>query len=428
MSTSFDTALSALNAISTAINVVGNNLANLNTTGYKTDDVSFYDMVTDSQGAGSGQTQVGLGVGQPLTSADFSQGTLESSAGPMDAAIQGNGFFIVNNGSDGTGGQLYTRAGNFQLDAQGDLLTSTGQYVQGWNASATGVVDTNAAISNIQVPVGQLSTPVTTTEMSLGLNLDAASTPGSADATFSTPIQVVDSLGNPQTLTVTFTQDPTTPLTWDYQVTVPGNATTAGTAGTPTNLLGTPGTLTFNSSGQLVSPAATDGGIALNITGLSDNAADMNITWNLYDSAGAPTMTQLAQASAVSSVQQNGEAPSELTGVSMGDNGQVMAAYSNGNQMVVAQLALASIPNPESLISVGSNNYQASAQTALPAVGVADTGGRGEVVGQSLESSNADIADQFTQLIVLQRAYEANSRVVTTADQLSQDTIGLIHS
>ena len=422
MFTSFSTALSALNATSTAIDVVGNNIANLNTTGYKDSSVSFHDLVTQSLGAGLGETQVGFGTAPPITIRQFTQGAVQASSGSLDAAVQGDGFFVVQDQS--TGATLYTRDGNFQVDAQGNLLTATGQKLQGWTQT-NGVLNTNSAIGDIQIPVGQIRQPTATTNFSLTMNLDASAQAGSNNGTFSTPIQVVDSLGNPQVLTVTFTKDPTTPLQWDYQITIPGDATTGGTPGTPTPLLATPGTITFDSSGKMVNPPATGGAIPVNITGLSDNAADMNITWNLYDPSGQPLVTQVSNASAVSANAQDGKTPAQLLRVGMADGGQVMAQYSDGTQQVVAQLALASIRNPASLIAVGNNDYQGSAKTALPAVGTANTGGRGQILGGSLEASTVDIAQEFTNLIVLQRAYEANGKIVTTVDQLSQDTINL---
>jgi flagellar hook protein FlgE len=258
------------------------------------------------------------------------------------------------------------------------------------------------------------------------MNLNASAVAGSADTTFSQPIQAVDSLGNAVNMTVTFTKDPATPNQWTYQVTVPGNTTTAGTAGTPTSLLTTPGTLTFDSNGKLTSPAATDAPTAISITGLSDSASDMNINFSLYDTNGNPMVTQYGQASSVSANKQNGQTASQLSNVQMSNGGIITATYSNGTQLTVAQLALAGIQNPGSLVSVGNNDYALSGLTATPAVGTADTGGRGQIIGGSLEASNADIATEFTNLITYQRAYEANSKVVTTEDQLTQDTIGLL--
>lgn len=422
MFTSFSTALSALDATNTAIDVVANNLANLNTTGYKDTTVSFQDLVTQSLGAGLAQTQVGFGVAPPVTTTQFTQGAVETANGTLDSAIQGQGFFVIQDPA--TGQQMYTRDGTFQLDSNGNLQNADGFNVQGYMVN-NGV--TSQAISNIVVPVGAIREPEATQNISVSMNLDSNSTSTTgAPNTFSTPIQVVDSLGNPVTLTMNFTQSATNPLQWNYQVTIPGNATTGGTPGTPTNLLATPGTLTFSSSGQLVDPPSTAGSIPLQITGLTDSAADMNINWNLYNAAsGNPTITQFSQASAVSANSQDGLTSAQLVSVAMANGGQVMAQYSDGTQEVVAQLALANISNPESMIASGNNDYEASAQTALPAIGVANTGGRGNVLGGSLESSTVDIAQEFTNLITLQRAYEANSKVVTTVDQLSQDTINL---
>jgi len=427
MFTSFSTALSALNADSTAIDVVGNNLANLNTTGYKESVVSFHDLVSQSLGAGLGETQVGFGVASPLTTRQFSQGALQASTGQLDAAIQGDGFFMVTDPS--TNATLYTRAGDFQVDASGNLLTSTGQNVQGWTMT-NGVLNTNGAVSDIQIPVGQLRQSVATTNMSLSANLNAAAvsgvTTGDNADNFSTPIQVVDSLGNPVVMTATFTKDPAVPLQWSYQITVPGGTTKAGVAGTPTPLLTTPGILTFDSSGNLVSPAAAAGSVPVAVTGLADSAADLNINFNLYGANGAATITQFSEASATSAQSQDGVPAAQIISVGLGDGGQVMAQYSNGTQQVVAQVAVASIRNPGSLIAVGENNYQASQQTAQAAVGVANTGGRGDIKGGELEASTVDIAAEFTNLIVLERAYQANGKVITTGDQLSQDTISLI--
>jgi flagellar hook protein FlgE len=422
MFTALSTALSALDATSTAIDVVGNNLANLNTTGYKDTTVSFQDLLSQSQDGGLGNTQVGMGVAPPITITQFTQGAIASSTGPLDSAIQGDGFFVVQNPS--TNDTLYTRDGTFQVDASGNLLTATGQAVQGWNETG-GQINTNTAIGNIQIPVGEIRQPVATTDVSVNMNLDAAATAGAADGTFSTPIQAVDSLGNQVTMTLTMTKDATNPLQWDYQITVPGNTTTGGTPGTPTNLLATPGTLTFDANGQLLTPSAANGVVPVSVTGLSDNAADMNINFNLYDANGSPTITQVSQPSGVSANSSNGQTSAELLSVSMGSGGQVLAQYSDGTQSVVAQLALASIRNPDSLTAVGDNDFQATAQTAQPAVGTANTGGRGQILGGSLEASTVDIASEFTNLIVLQRAYEANGKVITTMNQLSQDTINL---
>jgi flagellar hook protein FlgE len=412
MLTSFSTALSALNADSTAIDVVGNNLANLNTVGFKADTVAFHDLVTQSLGTGLGDTQVGFGVGTPTTLRQFTQGALQTTSGPLDAAIQGDGFFIVQGGENSI---EYTRAGNFQVDQSGELITATGEKVQGWTMT-NGVLDTTLPTADITVPTGTVKAPVVTQNFSIDMNLNSAATATSSTGTFSTSIQVYDSLGNAHTVTASFTPSGTAGQ-WNYSLTIPSADVTS--AFTPVT-----GTLTFDSNGNLTSPAAGSP-VQIQIQGLSDGAADMNLNWQLYNGT-TPRITQYAQASAVSADAQDGAPAAQLSQVGITNGGDVLAQYTDGTTTIVGQLALATIRNPESLVAVGDNNYQMSGNTALPAIGVPGTGGRGTVVGGALESSTVDIATEFTNLIVFQRAYEANAKVVTTVDQLSQDTINLV--
>ena len=414
MFTSFSTALSALSAYSTAIDVTGNNLANLSTTGFKNSTVSFYDLVTQSLGAGLGETQVGFGVGTPVTQGQFTQGALENTGGATDAAIQVDGFFIVQ----GTNGATeYTRAGNFQVDSNGNLTTATGEAVQGWTTT-NGVLNTNAPIGNIAIPTGTVLAPIATQNFSFDINLNAAATAGSSNGSYSTSVTVYDSLGNSHVVTANFTES-TTAGQWNYSISVP-DADVANPPATPLT-----GTLTFDSNGNLTSPAATDPAPQLAITGLADGASDMTLNWNLFNGT-TPKITQYAQPSSVSAVTQDGQPAAQLNNVAISNGGQILAQFTNGQQTVVGQLAMANIRNPDSLISVGDNNFETSAASALPAVGLPGTGGRGTVAGGSLESSTVDIATEFTNLIVFQRGYEANSKVISTADQLSQDTINLI--
>jgi flagellar hook protein FlgE len=422
MFTSFSTALSALNATSTAIDVVGNNLANLNTPGFKTSQVCFRDLVTQSLGAGLGETQVGFGTGQPLTVRQFTQGAIQTSSGLLDAAVQGDGFFVLHGSAGNT---LYTRAGNFQADKSGYLLTDTGDFVQGWTAidPATGLLDTNGPVGNIIVPVGSLKAPMPTTRFSVDVNLNSTA---AADATsaFSTPMTVYDSLGTSHVLTLAFQK--TAANQWTYQVSMSGDEAAGGTPGAPFPISGASGTLTFDSLGQLTDPAPGSP-IAFDIPGLTDGAADMHISWDPYTASGSGRITQFGQPSAPSANAQNGSPAAQLVRVGLADGGRVLAQSSNGDQVVVGQLAMASIRNPDTLLAAGNNSFQLSARTATPSIGVPGTGGRGQIVGGSVEASTVDIAQEFTNLIVYQRGYEANSRVVTTADQLSQDTINLIH-
>jgi flagellar hook protein FlgE len=412
MGTAFSTALSALNADSTAIDVVGNNLANLNTTGFKASTLDFSDLMSQQLGTGTGNGQVGMGLGQVSAIQDFSQGSMATTGGALDAGIQGNGFFVV---TDSNNNQLYTRDGSFQLDANGNLLTQTGQNVQGWTAT-NGVVDTNGAVGDITVPVGSVIAPTATQNMSMSVNLNSST---ATNGTFSAPIQVYDSLGTAHTLTVTYTE--TAPGSWGYAVTIPAADLTSGG---DTTLVS--GTLTFDSNGNLTDPPAGSP-VAIPITGMADGATDANINWNLYSSTGTPLVTQYAQTSGMSSPTQDGNAPGQVSQVSIQNNGLIVANYTNGQQVTLGQLAVAAIANPTSLVQVGDNNLQASATTAQPAIGAAGTGGRGQIEGGSLESSTTDMAAEFTQLLTYERSYQAASRVISTSDQLTQETVNLIH-
>lgn len=415
MLTAFSTALSGLDAESTAISVVGNNLANLNTTGFKASTVVFSDLLSQTLDA-EGSTQVGMGVQQPKTQTIFSQGSTTATSDGLDAAISGQGFFIVQNSAGET---EYTRDGNFTTNSAGDLVTATGEYLQGWTAS-NGTLTTSGATGNIVVPSGTLEPATATSTMSLSMNLDsaAANTTTSSTPTFSTSIQVYDSLGEAHTLTLNFWKTATG--SWSWGASVPSSdGTTAST-----------GTLTFNSSGDLtsggniVSSSNTDNQ-TISITGLTDGAANMSITWDTL-SGSTPNITQYAQTSAVSTNAQNGNAPSQIGSVSIGDGGTVIASLSNGQQVTVGQLAMASFVNPGSLINVGDNAYQLSGATSDPSVGVANTGARGNVIGSSLEASTVDISTEFTNLMSFQNSYEADSRVVTTANTIEQQAVSMI--
>jgi flagellar hook protein FlgE len=412
MDTAFSTALSGLQADSGAINIIGNDLANLNTIGYKANEVSFQDLLSQSVGAGG--SQVGLGVGPVTAVPQFTQGGIQSTGGPTDAAIEGDGFFVVN---DQNNQILYTRDGSFQLNASGQLVTTSGDLVQGWSAT-NGTVNTNGPTGNIKVPLGTNIPATPTTQMSMSLNLNAGAASG---ATFNAPIQVFDSEGNSHTLTVTFTNNGSN--SWGYAVTIPAaDLQQGGTTQVAT------GTLTFDSSGNLSAPTAAQDPQQISIAGLADGAASMTINWNLHDSAGNGTITQYAEASGVGATSQNGAAAGQISNVSLANGGLLVADYSNGQQLTVGQLALASISNPDSLLNVGNNNLKAAPDSATPAIGTANSGSRGQIVAGALESSTVDIAQEFTNLLTFQNSYQANSRVITTSDELLQETVNLIHA
>jgi flagellar hook protein FlgE len=418
MFTSFSTALSALDADTTALSVVGNNLANLNTPGFKASVVYFRDLVTESVGAGLGDTQVGFGTAEPNTICEFTQGAIQTSTGPLDAAIQGNGFFVVQNPAGQT---MYTRAGNFTTNAAGQLVTSTGELVQGWTVNPqTGQINTTGATGAIVVPTGSVSPPVATTSFNLALNLNsAAAVSGTPDLSY--PITVYDQLGTAHVVTADFTKTGTN--TWAYNLSVPA-ADVDPTD--PTASSSVSGNLSFTSTGQLDTTASPTS-VLFNVEPLTDGAPPMAITWNLLSTNGTPSLTQVAETSAVSASSPNGSPAAQLTSVGLSNGGVIEAQFSDGTQTAVGQLAMASVRNPDSLVAEGNNNYSATANTASPVIGMPGTGGNGQIVGGSIEASTVDLATELTNLIVYQRAYEANSKVVTSVDQLSQDTINLIH-
>src|SRR5579875_2146565 len=323
MSSAFSIALSSLQANSDAINTTGNNLANLNTTGFKSSNIDFQTLVSEQLGGGGASGQYGLGVAAPINQQIFSQGTIQSSTSPLAAAIQGNGFFVVQ---DANNQQLYTRDGDFTLNSSGVLQTQTGDNVQGWMATPNGI-NTTTSPGNIVIPTGTVLAPQATQNFSINANLDSNASASDSSGTFTSNMTVVDSLGTQHQLTVTFTKSATTANTWNYNVSIPNSDLSAGGTGS-TNLLATPGTLTFNTDGTM-STAGGTAPVALNVTGLADGASDMNINWNLFNN-GVGTITQYGQASATATSTQDGSTGAQFTGVSIQSGWQVVANFSNG--------------------------------------------------------------------------------------------------
>ncbi|MEP6715336.1 MAG: flagellar hook protein FlgE [Terriglobia bacterium] len=418
MSSAFSNALAGLTANAQAINIVSSNLANLSTTGYKEQRVSFQDLVNETlSGLSNTGSITGATVAQSQQS--FTQGSLQTTSEPFDAAIEGDGFFVVKGTS---GEQLFTRQGNFSVDSAGRLLTSMGQIVQGWN-SAGGVLNTNGPVTAIQLPTTLIEAPVATTKFSVTANLNSNAAVGGPNATFSSPFRVFDSQGNSHTLTVSFTE--TAANTWTYNVTIPSSDLTAGGAPGATTNVGT-GSVAFDANGKLITPAAAAGGIAVAIPGLASGAADLAMTWDLYSPEGAPMLTQFNSASANLASSQDGNAPGQLVNMSIGKGGVISAQFSNGSTQSVGQLAVASILNPTTMVQVSGNNFAPTALTANPVIGLPATGARGDVSGGALEGSTVDIATEFTNMMLYQRGYQASSKVITTEDTMIQTTIALI--
>ena len=415
---SFSAALSGLNANSQALRVVGNNLANLNTVGYKAGAITFQDLVYQNVGGSSeNPAQVGLGVGIAQVSSVFTQGSVENTRTATNVAIQGGGFFLLN----GKDGPSYTRAGAFNLDKDGTLVTADGQQVQGYIEVIPGTDDVNTSgqPTAITVPPGVLRPPVASTEFSTVLNLNSEAADG---ATFTTAIQIFDSLGAPHITTMTYTK--TGAGAWDYALTVEGGDVVGGTAGTPYQLAA--GNMTFDGNGVL---ATVDGGAPADVTittpAWTNGAVANTMNWNIVENGGDPALTSYASASSTSSIRQNGSAAGAVTNIVINTDGKITATIGGGQTLTVGQLALANFNNPQGLTKIGSNRYGDGPAAGLANVGVAGTGGRGTLIGSALEQSNVDMAQEFSQMILAQRGYQANGKMFTVSDQLFVDTLNL---
>ncbi len=428
----FSIPLSGLTAESTALSAIANNLSNQSTTGYKDTQVQFSDLFYQSLGTtGSGDPiQVGAGTEVSGMPSLFTQGDISATGVPTDVAIQGTGFFAVENSS---GVIDYTRAGDFSVDANNYLVTSDGQQVLGYPA-VNGVVDTGAGIAPLQLGAGTISPPTPTANVELTANLDASAAVGT---TFSTPVQIYDSLGAAHTLTATFTN--TGPNTWSYSLSIPSadlNPTTV--AGPPvvvtpaTGILAT-GTLTFNGNGVLTADTAATGGTvtgglsnvtAIPITGLADGASNQTFNWNVLNGT-SPVLTQVAAASSTTSIGQDGSSSGSLVNFSIGSDGTITGSFSNGETQALGQLALANFANDNGLQLNGNTDFTPTLASGPAVIGIPGQGVLGTLSGGSLELSNVDIATEFANLIVAQRGFEADAKAVTTFDQILQDTIAL---
>jgi flagellar hook protein FlgE len=408
---SFFVPLSGLEADSNALSVTANNLANLSTIGYKTQRPLFQDLFYQQVGtSGDGNPQqIGVGAKIQAIDSDFTQGSIQASGVPTDVAIQGDGFFVANN----HGEQVFTRAGDFSIAANGELLTKDGAQVLGFPA-VNGVVNPNATVGALVLATGQTNPPKATANVQLAMNLDSGS---AVNGTFSTSVAVFDSLGASHVLTYTFTK--TAANTWNYAITIP--AADVSAAGNPVTIK--TGTLTFNGAGQLTAPAANVTGIT--VTGLADGANNLTFSWNLFNANGSGLVTQVAGPSATSTTIQDGFASGTLVSFLIGSDGTVQGTFSNGQTAALGQIAVASFENNQGLVRNGSNEFLASLASGQANIGAPGTGGRGTLSGGSLEQSNVDIATQFAQLILEQRGYQANAKTVTTFDEVTQTAINL---
>jgi len=405
----FSIPLSGLDASDTALATISNNLANLNTTGYKDTTVNFQDLFYNLLGSnGSGdQLQVGSGASVGSINTNFNTGSVQNTGVNTDVAINGNGFFVVQNGSN----TYYTRAGDFTQDANGYLVTADGYQVMGYPA-VNGVVNTSGGLAPIQLPMGMTSPPTATTDLSIDANLNASAAVGDS---YNTSVTVYDSLGAAHVLNVDFTN---TGSGWSYNATLPSSDITGATG---TNITVASGTLNFDGNGNLTATTP----IAINVTGLADGANPLAFNWNLAGSSGSSLITQVAGTSGTNGTTQNGNTSGSLTGFSVNADGTITGAFTNGSQFL-GQIALASFANLEGLTKQGSNNYSANISSGSAVVGAPGTSSLGSLTGSALENSNVDMSTEFTNLIIAERGFQANAKSVTTFDQIAQDTINLV--
>ncbi|HEV2709764.1 MAG TPA: flagellar hook protein FlgE [Edaphobacter sp.] len=406
---SFSTALSGLSADSVALNTIGNNLANLNTTAFKKQTTNFEDLFYQQIGENGANDalQVGVGTKVASTTTNFTGGGINPTTDTKDMALSGDGFFVVQQ----NGTQSLTRAGDFQLDSNGHLITTEGANVMGYNA-VNGVISGTTSLAPLTLPTGSTESATATQNFSLTANLNASAANGTS---FSTQVQVYDSLGQTHQATISFTK--TAANTWGYDVTLPPGDFT-GVAANNT------GTMTFDSTGKLTAPTGTLS--AITFPTLPNGASDLSFNWNLNDANGNPTISQTTAPSAGSASFQDGFTSGVYNGFGVDSSGVITATYSNNQKVVVGQVAVATVANNQGLIVTGNNNYMTTASSGQANVGVAGTGARGTITDSALELSNVDISSEFADLIVAQRAFEANSKTVTTFDTVTQDTLAMI--
>ena len=415
-------AVTGLRSHQAFMDVVGNNIANVNTTGYKTSTVLFQDLLSQElrgagqpgnsagQAGGTNPAQVGLGVRLAGVSVNFAQGATQLTGRSTDFAIQGDGFFMV----DQAGTELYTRNGSFSLDGNGNLVTVDGGYVQGWQADVNGNVSTNASVGRLQIPVGQIINPVTTTNMQIGGNLPSDSATGT---TINAGLDIYNSTGTAIPLRVEYTKIANAAGQVNWQARVYDSAN---------NVIQGPTAVTFNLTGALTTGNITVTQANLNsIAGTSGTWNASGITLDFGSATDPDRLTGSAGLNSAAALSQDGSAIGSVVGFSVSQQGLITGVFSNGRSQALGQIALATFANPVGLQKAGNSMYIRTVNSGTPQTGVAGQGGRGTLSGGTLEMSNVDLAAEFTNLIVAQRGFQANSRVITTSDEILQDLVNL---
>lgn len=409
------TGVSGVLSNSRALNIIGDNISNVNTTGFKSSKAVFGDLFSTSLSGGTLTSQVGKGAQLLGSLQSFEQGAFENSTSALDLAIDGNGFFIVNNGT----GNFFTRAGQFRVNQNGLVETLTGEILQGFQIT-NNVVGTT--LSDVSL-TGVQSQPQATTAFTLGAQLDGSEAAG---FTFNSPIQVFNSVGAQDILNVQFTKIAAAGNDWGVNFTS-SIGTVNGAAVPPAFDV----TLNFNTSGQLTGingGALADVAIDLNYSASAPpGAASQVINWDLADAALASNgdMTAFATNSSNNSVIQDGFASGILVGVAVDFDGTVAGLFNNGQSQPLFQLGLADFLSPTGLTRLGQNLFAESRLSGQPIISLPETGAFGSVLGNTLELSNVDLAEEFVQLIKTQQAFQASARIISTTDDLLTETVNL---
>lgn len=397
------TGVAGLRAHEKAMDVIANNIANINTVGFKSAKANFQETLVQTMrpasSSGANPMQIGLGVEVSSIENLMTQGNLQSTINPTDLAISGNGYFILSDGNR----TAYSRDGSFILDANNNLVSASNQMrVAGWSADPiTGAVDTTGPITpaaTLTVPIGTMSIARQTSEVSYQANLDATAATGTV---VPTAFSAFDSLGREHRVDVTFTKT-AVPGQWSWQA---AGADFTGPAS---------GTISFDTNGRVTTPTGA-ANMALAAPNGANAAINMTLDFGLTN--------QLAGTSTIQVVHQDGMTTGTLTSFAIDDMGIITGVFSNGLAQVLGQVAMARVPNPAGLQRMSGNLYSLSANSGEVAIGPPNQGGNGKIVSGYLEMSNVDLANEFANMIITQRGFQANSKIITTADEMLQDVM-----
>jgi len=416
--------VSGMRANSEALTVTGDNIANVNTVGFKRNRAVFRDMVTAQNGT------VNLSMaGSRLAHVEqiWSQGAIVTTDSPTDLAISGDGLFVLAGTMQGLEGRFYTRAGQFHFDDTGTLVSLEGLRLQGYTANGNG--EMGSEIGDIVIEEKTVA-GVPTTEIELGANLNAEDTvPAAWDATnpsdtsnFAHNVTVYDSLGASHELTVYYRK--TGPGAWEWHALTDGGELAGGTAGTATEVAS--GTLAFNTNGAL--DQETNAPVSINwLDATPGQVINFNFGTSITGEGGTGLdgTTQFANDSAHVKLQQNGYGAGTVAAIEIQRDGMITGVFSNGQQRTLGQVVTAGFADYTGLRSLSNNVFVETPESGQALVGGADAGGRGEIVSASLEQSNVDLGTEFVNLIAYQRAFQASSRVITTSDEMYNELINI---